>query len=200
MRIPKIEPIQIRAPFRRMDSGAWIAQTTNVLTSVHNIAPDTWKQVPMALFGAVILRYALNHAKDLEDMRSMVSDAMERTSPGGLVVAVARACDNGQELAERMVQSGIDPEQLGVANLSNGEIARLQPNAAVILTSSSVFKLTDSTFGTEEELAEKRRIESARFLEWAGRVRQAPTAPELRFHPERLATRITDVGLVWRKH
>ena len=186
MRIPRIEAPLLRVKARRLDADSWLHMNLAGAQALV-ITSDTWKQVPMELFGCVVLRYALNYAKDLEDMRSMVSDAMERTKPGGSVVAVARACDSGVELAEEMVRTGVLPEALGITNLSNGEIGRLKPLDAVLLTGSSVFKSTDS------------ETDETRFRDWVLQVRQSPIAPDIRFLPKKLATRIVDVGLLWRK-
>jgi hypothetical protein len=117
MKINRIEPVMLRTPMRRLDAQNWVQQQIAGRPSYLVITPGSWITVPMKLFPIVVLEYTLNHASDLEDMRSMVSDALSRTEEGGSVVAISRACDNGQELAERMLRSGVTSEDMGSVTL-----------------------------------------------------------------------------------
>jgi hypothetical protein len=182
MILERLEPLQLAIPHRRGPATNWTRQFTENRHTL-TIRDGDWSSVPMDLFTCVVLEYALNYAKDVEDMRSMVSDAKERLRPGGIVVAIARAFDNGQELAERMARSGV--QKLGLSNLSNREVGMLRPLIAVVFTDISVFRPNDS------------ESEAARFDAWAVQVRKSPHRPEIRFEPEHISTRITDMGMTW---
>jgi len=136
---------------------------------------------------AVGLMYCFNFLPDLEARRKLRDRALKLVRPGGVVAAVSRACDCGQELAMRMVASGVPPAALGLSNLSNREIVGLQPQAGVFLTSVVTFAPTGSN-------------DAMRFREFASDVRKSTVPPDLRFVPEhRFITRIVDIGLTWQR-
>jgi len=179
----------MKLSLRRVHGNQWFKTLTGGPHSfvVHE---DDWSKVPHELFAVFGLAFSLNYASDLEDMRSMVTDAMERLQPGGQVIAIARAFDNGAELAERMVQSGVTGEDLALTNLSNREISRLQANSAILLTSSSVYRLS-------EDLPPEAN--ALQFKEWVTVIRKSPKPPDIRFQPEKLVSRVVDIGLTWQK-
>jgi len=144
-------------------------------------------------FDTVVLEYTLNLCPGLEEMRATVRDALKLTVKGGTVVAISRACDSGSELAEAMVRMGVDPNELGVSNLTNKEIACLRPKEAVLLVSHVTLRQADL-----DDYPESADDNKQKALEFATRVRQSAVPPDIRgTFPERFVTKIIDIGLVW---
>jgi hypothetical protein len=169
MRIPRIEAPQIGVKVLRMDSESWI---TRQLES-HTVA--------------LLLHYDLNYAvvDGLEGLRKVRDEALQRLVPGGVVVAVARACDSGQELAEKLVESGIPPAELGVSNLTNKEIACLRPSSCVFLPGVRVLP-ADCNSRTVDDFVRDVRKSSVN-LELRGPITGT----------RRFVTKTLDVGLTW---
>jgi hypothetical protein len=174
MRIPGIEPPQLRTLTQRKDGPAWA------------------KQHAARAASSVVLEYDLNLVPEtrglpdrLRQLREVVKDALAKVDPGGVVVAIARACDSGQELAELMVKQGVPPHDLGISNVVNSEIACLRPQSAVFLASIRTYR---------------GNLESADPIAFARNVRKSPVEPDARLSlPESFSTRILDVGLIWQK-
>jgi hypothetical protein len=143
---------------------------------------DLW--LPNILVDRVVLKYCLNYASGLEALRKVRDSALAMIKPGGEVVSISRACENGEELARRIDASGADP---AMSNLSNREIIGLTPQAGVFLAGTTTFIPTDVD-------------DAARFKDFATQVLLPRKALDLRFVPtNRFTTRVVDVGLTWQK-
>jgi len=187
MRIPGIEPRVLRFQTKRQDSAAFIAQHIRDKSSILIEDETDGLLVSDVLVDVVALSYGLNYVSGLEALRRVRDAALALVKPGGMLVAVARACDNGEELAVRMVSSGVSPDVLGVSNLSSQEIIGLAPQSGVFLTSSITF-VPPADDGV------------ARFTQFASDVRRSAKKPDIRFVArDRFTTRIVDVGLTWHK-
>ena len=161
-----LEPRQLSLKTLRMDPDAWInRQGASVL-------------VP---------REALETADGLAERRGIIDAALNRAGTGGLVVAVARCCESGEELIERLVQAGTPLRKLRLPNLSNKDIASLRPNGAVFLMNTATYK--------EKHWKHRNNPEKA----FARRVLGVPD-PEVRCKlRDGFVTRVIHVGLVWHE-
>lgn len=184
MRIPRIEAPQFSARTLRKDPLQWLheqLQGSVALADMDDVGSPF--EAGTRRFRTVALRYSLNACDGLEEMRRLLSHAHEVLHPRGRVVAIARALDSGQELAERMVESGIAPEDLGISNLTNKEITCLRPTSCVFLPGVKV--LTDAS--------NSRNVD-----EFVRDVRKSKVNLELRGElPRRFVTKTLDVGLTW---
>jgi len=134
----------------------------------------------------IALVYTLNRVQGLEKLRQDVRTVMKFLKPGGRLVAVARACDSGQELAQRMVESCYSPRKIPVTNLTNKEIVALRPNRAVFLQS----------FVSHRVVGQNQSVQRfvQRVLQTDDEIRDDLTLPDI------FPVKLLDVGLEWQKN
>jgi len=192
VRTPGIEYMALRLKQRRMTGNEFIDQLDHVFhTIVIDGDPAGCLHKSAVPVDRVVLRYSLNYTPDVQSMRQLRDKALALVEPGGEVVALARACENGEELAQRITASGAP---LALSNLSNREIVGLTPQAGVFLVSTATF------VPVKKREENWQSANSDRFLDFATNVFHPRKALDIRFVPEtRFTTRIIDVGLTWQK-
>lgn len=197
MRIPGIDPPKIVLRHRHVEPSDWWKTTLELsgkdtpgrvyVCESRIVGPWVPPEITNKIY-AVSLPWCLNWYDTLEEKLRVVREALEFVDDGGMVIAVARACDSGQELAERMVAGGVPLNELGVSNLSSRDIVALRPSQACFLAGQSLFSVS-------KELDKNL----PRFLSFARNVRRSRVEPDIRFKPQQLCTRLLSVGLIWRK-
>lgn len=93
--------------------------------------------LPTAYYDAVFIMYALEHYST-EKRRDLILECGSLVKPGGKVVAVSLACDDGQEILDLMEPTGVDVSTFVEARLNNADISRLRPSDAVFLKGMDV--------------------------------------------------------------
>lgn len=191
MRIKGIEHPLIKLPEAGGPPSRWCSQfveSSGFTGKPFYLSPDVWES-PKTPRDVVLLPFCLNYAGDIEAKRAVIQAALECTNAGGLVLAWARACDSGFSLAERMVSHGVDPEKLGISNLSNKDIIGLRPDKGFFIQEMASFRAPRVTDVEDLEL----------FHAFATEVRKSLVDPDIRAVPRSLATTLITVGLVWQK-
>jgi len=119
MRYPGIEPRQLGLKTRKESANNWLSR----------IKPE-----------GIVSKTALEGAVGLEHKRRVVGQVVKEVVSGGVVAAVARCCDSGEDLVAELVKAGVPPDELQLPNLTNKEIIQLKPYFAEFLVSTVTFR------------------------------------------------------------
>ena len=89
----------------------------------------------------IVSRSVLEGPTGVPEKRSHVQRLLKEMEQGNTLIGIARCMDCNQALVERMVKSGVHPDDLKLPNLTNKEIAALKPNAAMLLETVVKFRV-----------------------------------------------------------
>jgi hypothetical protein len=146
---------------------------------------STWLRRQKA--SVLVPRIALESAQGLTELRDVVKAGIAKAPAGGSVAAVARCCDSGEALVQKMVASGCDPDSLGLPNLTNKEIACLKPTAAAYLVNPITYRERHWTSWANPEKA---------FAKWMLGVDN----PDIRCAiSDKFVVLMVQIGLIWNK-
>ena len=165
MRIERIEPVRLRSIRRRGDVAQW----------------------PSGFDPSIVLNHTLNECEDIEGMRAEVKSKLDTLDKGMCLVAVARCCDSGYELAERLTASGC---VFAVTNLMNNEISMLRPEYVVLFESVRIFN------GDEDADRSVSQVVDFTKEVFPGCKIGSPFECSL---PKRFVTKVLDAGMLWTK-
>lgn len=196
VKIPKIEPLVLRAPVRKQKAEVWLQQRIDPKHSVEQVdgldGLEYLETRPENSFDRVVLVYTLNHVPDNhEDRRKVIKLARRILKPDGLILAVARACDSGEGVAKHMVHVGVPPARLELVNLGNRDIAILKPQDGMFLSDFMMLnKRRDTPVATVRE-----------FLRNALKSRgPLPLADDqVQSFPNLIRVKVLDIGMIWAK-
>lgn len=215
MRIPKIEPPQLRAPIHKQKSDVWISKQISPQHAVFEayefrkwsstLSPADGQFSRLAFrigaqfelpfqnnkFDRVVLKYTLNHVSELESQRKVIDECLRILKPGGAILSVARACDSGQDIAEEMVRVGVPPTRIGLVNLGNKDIAVLKPKMGVFL---SDFKMLRKRPNCDPDVVRG-------FLQDILKLKEPPPLDndQIQSFPDLIRAKVLDIALVWVK-
>ena len=193
MRIKGIEAPMLRLPAVRCEIDHWLKrwEFDLVTEGPHDWHEDIGCGQKNCFKRGILVKWALTGLEKPDERKLLIREGLECLKPGGVLVTIDRACDNGKELAEHCVRAGTPAPALCIGNLSNRDIAVLRPDNAVFLT-GFLHKKKDRVKSEEFTLQETEDLFYEVFQTFPDQALRKPI-------PTPFTVNLLTVGMIWTK-
>lgn len=154
--------------------------------------------IPDGSYDQVVLKWVLNHYTDLESRRKVIKECRRVVQDKGIVIAISRCCDSGEEVAKQLVRVGI--QDLKIGNILNRDVKPLRPKVALMFPSFANIRRR-SGHNTSPEQVEFIRNTYRTFVK---EVLRSPKDyklddDQIDSMPNSFRSNLLDIALVWEK-